>query len=240
VRVSRCFVPTPLVSGARLTLPAGAAAHVRRVLRLRPGAPLTLFDGRGGEYAAEIVELGEAVWVRVGAHRAIERESPLHITLLQGVARGERMDFVVQKATELGVAAIVPLLTQHGVVRLDADGAARRREHWQAVAAGACEQCGRNRVPHVAAVSELTRVELGPGACLLLEPESERALAVAPGASALTLLIGPEGGFSAAEIAWAQAQGFLACRLGPRVLRTETAALTALAALQTLAGDLAR
>ena len=151
MRLTRVFVAQPLSSGAELPLDSVAAGHVVRVLRLKVDDPLTLFDGRGGEYAGQICESKRgAVRVRVGKHTATERESPLSITLAQGISRGERMDWVLQKATELGVQRIVPLLTERSVVKLDAKQAKAKRAHWQAIAIAACEQCGRNRVPPVA------------------------------------------------------------------------------------------
>jgi len=250
MRVTRCFIDTPLSTGATLVLPATASAHVARVLRLRAGAALTLFDGRGGEFEASIHAVERSgVSVLVGAHVPTERESPLMVTLLQCLARGERMDFIVQKATELGVTQIIPVHSEHGVVRLADAAAERRRAHWQSVAIGACEQSGRNRVPMVLPVQALSEAcAAPPGAAhrLLLEPEAPRSLAAvvaeagtAAGGAAYALLVGPEGGLSEAESALARRAGWSACRLGPRVLRTETAPLAALAALQMLAGDFA-
>jgi 16S rRNA (uracil1498-N3)-methyltransferase len=248
MRLTRCFVAVPLASEATLTLSAGPSAHIAKVLRLRAGAALSLFDGRGGEYEARILALErDGVRVQVGAHHGIEREAPLAVTLLQGLARGERMDWIVQKATELGVAAIVPVISEHSIVRLDQQGARRRQQHWRAVAISACEQCGRNRVPEVRAPEAFERVcaeAQGALARLLLAPASAqslagaaRRLAASGPVAALSLLIGPEGGLSAEELTIAQRHGFLACELGPRILRAETAPLAALAALQALLGD---
>ena len=253
MRLTRCFVPGTLASGAERTLPAGPSAHVARVLRLRAGAALTLFNGEGGEFEAQIRALErDGVRVRVGAHLALEREAPIAVTLMQCLARGERMDWVVQKATELGVAALVPVASEHSVVRLDEAGAQRRHQHWQAVAISACEQCGRNRLPEIRSALPLEQ------ACadsvrehpqreyprLLLAPGVQQSLAATLTAlggpvpiAALSLLIGPEGGLSAPELAIAQHHGFIACRLGPRVLRAETAPLAALATIQALLGD---
>jgi 16S rRNA (uracil1498-N3)-methyltransferase len=249
MRLTRCFVELPLSSGATLALPAAPSAHVARVLRLRAGAMLTLFDGHGGEFQAEIRSVSaETVSVQVGAHAALEREAPIAVTLLQCLARGERMDWIVQKATELGVTEIVPVHSEHSVVRLDPATAARRRAHWQAVTIGACEQSGRNRVPRVLPVQAFAEActAARAAACrLLLAPEAERSLAAAALAGptgakpAFALLAGPEGGLSTAESLLALGAGWSACRLGPRVLRTETAPLAALATLQALAGDFA-
>jgi 16S rRNA (uracil1498-N3)-methyltransferase len=242
MRLTRCYVPPPLQAGDTRVLPEEVSAHVARVLRARAGEPLTLFDGRGGEYDACIVAIErQGVRVRIDAHRAVERESPLAVTLLQGLARGERMDFIVQKATELGVAAIVAYRGERSVVRLDGPTLARRCEHWRAVAISACEQCGRNRLPTIAAVADLERAcqqADASGLRVLLAPDAERTLtSLAPQASSISLLIGPEGGFGEEELALAQRQGFQSCRLGPRVLRAESAPLAALAVLQAVAGD---
>jgi 16S rRNA (uracil1498-N3)-methyltransferase len=150
MRAPRLFIAGPLAQATEITLPAAAAQHVISVLRLRPGAPLTLFDGRGGEWAASLVTADRrSAQVRVDAFSAVDRESRLQVTLLQGIARGERMDQLVQKATELGVARIIPVATERSVVQLEGPRAERRSAHWQAVAQSACEQCGRNRVPEV-------------------------------------------------------------------------------------------
>jgi 16S rRNA (uracil1498-N3)-methyltransferase len=247
--IPRVYVDLPLASGATVELPAPAASHVTRVLRLRAGDALTLFNGRGGEYAATLARPAAQGHARaeVGAHAAVERESPLALTLLQAVARGERMDLVVQKATELGVTRIVPLATERSVVRLDERQAAKRLEHWRGIAIAACEQCGRNRLPRIDAITDFDRLAdathglaLGDtGPRLMLEPNAPAPLAAfAARLTAATLLIGPEGGLSEREAALARRAGFAACRLGPRVLRAETAPLVALAALQLLAGDL--
>lgn len=244
MRLTRIYVDAPLSVGKQIALPEQAATHLTRVLRLRAGAGLTLFNGQGGEYQAELVALE-----RGGARAAvlqqvvIERESPLRLRLLQGISRGERMDLIVQKATELGIEQLVPIATEHGVVRLDPIQGIRRVEHWQAIAISACEQCGRNRVPQIAPVVTLGKaLEALPaeGARLLLDPEGTLRLADVPVAGVATVLIGPEGGWSETERRLCERAGISACRLGPRVLRTETAPLAVLAALQALHGDLAR
>lgn len=243
MRTTRIYVELELAAGADVLLPAAASTHLLRVLRLRPGAALTLFNGRGGEYAAELTGGGRSgARALIGALTEVERESPLQITLLQGVARGERMDFIVQKATELGVQRIVPLSCEFSVVRLDAAALRRRVEHWRGVAIAACEQSGRNRLPQVESVTPLE------AACadgkeelkLVLVPQAPATLSMlSQGPRRVVLLVGPEGGLSGREQLLAQRHGFQACRLGPRILRTETAPLAALAALQALAGDLA-
>jgi 16S rRNA (uracil1498-N3)-methyltransferase len=245
MRISRIHVAALLTAESELRLPAGASRHLLRVLRLRAGAEVTLFDGRGGEYGATLLGAdGPAARLQVGAHRELERESPLDCTLLQGVSRGERMDLIIQKAVELGVTRVVPVMTEFAVVKLDAAQAAKRQAHWQGIAISACEQCGRNRVPEVAAPASLTTAcaSLDPGGTrLLLAPDAAATLAAAAsGAQRVVLLIGPEGGLSDAEHALAARRQFVACRLGPRVLRTETAPLAALALLQAIAGDLGR
>ncbi|HVN99593.1 MAG TPA: 16S rRNA (uracil(1498)-N(3))-methyltransferase [Steroidobacteraceae bacterium] len=243
MRTTRIHVELELHSGAEVLLPPAASTHLLRVLRLKAGATLTLFNGQGGEYAAELASAERSgARVRVGAASAIERESPLHITLLQGVARGERMDFIVQKATELGVQRIVPLSCEFSVVRLDAAALRRRVEHWRSVAIAACEQCGRNRLPQVDTITSLEDACGGSGEELKVvlvpqAPATLRTLSTAP--RPVVLLVGPEGGLSGREQLLAQRHGFQACRLGPRILRTETAPLAALAALQALCGDLA-
>ena len=242
MRLTRCYVAAPLQAGDTRLLPGDASAHVARVLRARAGQMLTLFDGRGGEYDARIVAIDRrGVQVQIEQHRAVERESPLAVTLLQALARGERMDFIVQKATELGVAGIVAMAGERSVVRLDGAGLARRCEHWRAVAISACEQCGRNRVPTIGAVADLASASALTDSAslrLLLAADAERTLtALAQSGADISLLVGPEGGFSDDELALARQHGFQSCRLGPRVLRAETAPLAALAALQAVAGD---
>jgi 16S rRNA (uracil1498-N3)-methyltransferase len=230
------------VDGARLVLTGSAASHVARVLRLGVGDPLTLFDGTGGEHAARIEAVtGSTVTVAVLERTDTERESPLSLTLAQGISRGERMDFVVQKATELGVSRIVPLLTQRSVVRLDARQAQKKWEHWQAVAIAACEQCGRNRLAEVGQPRELQSflADAAPGETrVLLSPMGQGRIRDLPGGRPITVLIGPEGGLAPEEQQAAVAAGFTPVRLGPRVLRTETAALAALAVIQQEFGDL--
>ncbi len=242
MRLTRVYVAAPLESGTRLRLEGSAASHVTRVLRLRVGAALTLFNGSGGEYEAGIDKAhGGELTVAVGAHHAIERESPLALTLVQGISRGERMDLVVQKATELGVTRLVPVISERSVVKLDAHQADRKLLHWRAIVIAACEQCGRNRLPELAAPLGLREFLRGAGAGgmrLLLSPHGARGLAELTPDAAVTVLIGPEGGLSEAEQEAAVQAGFAAVRLGPRILRTETAALTALALLQRQWGDL--
>ena len=227
----RIHCPTPLQQDLELTLPAAAAKHVQ-VLRLQPGDTITVFNGDGGEYDAVITRMHKAgVDARIQTHHAIEREARPAIHLAVGMPANERMDWLVEKATELGVASITPLMTARSVVRLQGERASKRVAHWQAVAVSACEQCGRNRVPTIHPIQTLS-------AWLSSLPASEDArwlLGFAPGAhlvsastQAATILSGPEGGLSAEEEALAQQHGFALRSLGPRVLRAETAALTAL------------
>jgi len=242
MRLTRVYVDAPLASGMRVTLQGSAAGHLTRVLRLRVGEALTVFNGAGGEYAASIEHAHAGrVAVAVGELRAIERESPLTLTLAQGVSRGERMDLVVQKATELGASGLAPVLAERSVVRLTAQQAERRLNHWRAIAIAACEQSGRNRLPAIAspvALKDFLRTSDG-SMRLLLSPAATATLADLPRlVSAVTVLIGPEGGLAEAEQEAAVAAGFKPMRLGPRVLRTETAAIAALTLLQREFGDL--
>jgi 16S rRNA (uracil1498-N3)-methyltransferase len=243
VRLNRVFIDAPLTPGARVTLAGSAAGHVTRVLRLRPGDALTLFNGQGGEFSATLeAARGAAVLVQVGPEHRIERESPLLLRLAQGISRGERMDLVVQKATELGVCGLIPVLTERSVVRLDAAQAARKLEHWRSIAIAACEQSGRNRPPQIsspATLEEVLRAPTESGTKLLLSPAAELRLAqIARPPGAVLVLIGPEGGLTPAEQERALAAGFIGVRVGPRVLRTETAAIAALTLLQREFGDL--
>lgn len=245
MNLPRFFCPLALSAGVSVDLPESAARHAARVLRLRSGDDLTLFDGRGGEYAARIAQVErDRVSVDVLAWDARECESPLALTLVQALQAGEKMDLTVQKAVELGVGRIVPVLARRSVVRLDGARAARRVEHWRGVAASACEQCGRNRVPEVAELQGLEHWLAQPAPAgalrLMLAPGAGHTLAtLAPPAagSPIELLIGSEGGLAPEEMHAAAQAGFVALRLGPRVLRTETAGLAALAAIHARWGD---
>jgi len=241
MRILRFFTPSPLPVGSTVALSAAAFHHAVRVLRLKPGTPLTVFNGSGGECRAVLKTIDKRqAFVRILEWLPIETESPLSIQLVQGVARGERMDYALQKAVELGVDAIRPVLTERSV-NLDEDRRARRLQHWRGVVAGACEQCGRNRLPPIAEPVDLRAwlaMERPPGLALVLDPTAECRLGELERAPAATLLIGPEGGLSEQEVDLAATVGFTRVRLGPRILRTETAATAALAALQTLWGDL--
>lgn len=240
--ISRFYHPA-LPPHARLVeLPPEAAHHAARVLRLQTGDAIVLFDGTGGEYPAIIGQIGkQRVTVEIGTWRERECESPLDITLVQAMSSGDKMDFTLQKAVELGIAAIQPVASERSVVRLSGERAEKRVRHWQQVVASACEQCGRNRVPQVAPILSLNDW-LGkpekPGVRLTLAPDAPASLRELPRPNGpVTLLIGPEGGLTSSEIKAAASCGFAPVRLGPRVLRTETAALAALAAMQALWGD---
>lgn len=236
----RFYVARPLSSGAEIELPPHVVRHVS-ALRLREGDAITLFNGSGGEFGARLGRLGrDQALARIAAWRDLERESPLRITLALGISSGERMDFALQKATELGVAAIRPVVAERSVVRLSSERADRRLAHWRGVVAAACEQCGRNRVPEVspiAALDDLIYESAEAGPRLFLSPDAAQELRQLERAQALLLLIGPEGGLSPAEQHRAQSRGFVALRFGPRILRTETAPLAAIAALQAMWGD---
>ena len=243
MRLTRVFIDGDLQTGQRLTVDGNAGNHIVRVLRLRVGDTLTLFNGRGGEYGARIEEMRrDTVQVSVLEHRDDERESPFHLTLAQGISRGERMDWVVQKATELGVSRIAPLFTERSMVRLDEKQATRKVQHWRAIAIAACEQSGRNRVPEIgtpASLYEMLEQRTASGAALLLSPGAALRIADVPATEAgATVLIGPEGGLADVEQETALRSGFTPVRLGPRVLRTETAAVCALTLLQQKFGDL--
>ena len=257
----RFYCPAPLVTGLAFSLPPGAARHVQ-VLRTQPGDGITLFNGEGGEFDATVTRMGRSdVEVEVGAHHAVEREAPRAVHLLAGITANERMDWLVEKATELGVASITPLVAERSVLKLKGERADKKRAHWQAVAVAAAEQCGRNRVPEVhtavtlnewlkqAAAGQRWVLSLSEGTQALskmmgaagmaysveLTETVERVgmadAAITPGLSPVTVLSGPEGGLSPAEEAAALAAGFSPVTLGPRVLRAETAPLAVLAAL---------
>ena len=241
--MTRIYFPGPIPDHGVCRLPAAKAHHVVHVLRLTLGAAVILFDGNGNSYDGEITQCArDEVSVQVRTRRTEDRESTLQVTLVQAVSSGERMDYTIQKAVELGVAAIQPVLSERCVVRLSGERAAKRVTHWQSVVAAACEQCGRNRVPRVAplllfrdwlerpAEDSVLRLLLAPGAVTGLRQLSRPA-------GMVTVLAGPEGGFTAGETGDAANAGFMPLRLGPRVLRTETAAVALLAALQALWGD---
>lgn len=247
MRIPRFFLDVPLVVGGEVSLSDPAAVHAVRVLRLRAGDPVSLFNGDGHEYPARLVAAdARRAMARIEAARESTRESPLAITLAQALARGEKMDWIVQKATELGVAGIVPVITERSEVKLDPARAGKRVNRWRAVAISACEQSGRAVIPHVDVPSTLTKwlASIGPsedGATrLVLHPDTSgaRARARVPAALSMILAVGPEGGFGEDDLARLHGAGFDDLALGPRILRTETAGLAAIAALQALFGDL--
>ena len=243
MRLTRIHAHGPLKVGVQVKLPSAGAYHVGKVLRMREGAPLLVFDGMGGEYRAEIASMqGDDVVVQLVEFATGTSESPLRITLVQGVSRSERMDWTLQKATELGVAAITPVLSARSVVRLDEKQAAKKQEHWRGIVISACEQCGRTRIPEIATPISLRQyfnTSRRDGMRLVLSPSAPRSLAgLASLPAKVELLIGPEGGLDDDELTAAQNAGFNPVRLGPRVLRTETASVVALSVLQALWGDL--
>lgn len=228
--------------GREIALPDAAAHHALRVLRLATGDALTLFTGAGGEFAATLVRADKRdAWVLLDAFSAVEREPALAVTLVQGVPANDAMDFVVRRAIELGAAAVQPVVAARSA-RFPADERGRKRlAHWRQIAVAACEQCGRNRVPPVHDVADLdawlaARAPARPG--IVLDPAARISIAAVPApASSIDLLVGPEGGFTSDEVARATRAAFMPVRIGPRILRTETASLAALAAIHTLWGD---
>ena len=244
MRLTRAFVEMPLAPGMRVALPEIAAAHLLRVLRLRAGDACVLFNGDGHDYQARIVSAGKRGGeAEILGAQPVDNESPLRITLVQGIARGEKMDLVLQKTTELGVAAFVPVSSQRSEVKLDPARAEKRLAHWRTVVASACEQSGRARIPQVAPPAGLAaalEALADGGPRLLLDPFADASIATLapPPESAFTVAVGPEGGWSPRDREALQAAGFTGIRLGPRVLRTETAGLAAIAALQARFGDL--
>lgn len=238
MRLSRFFIDTPLSLGQH-ALPEAQAHYISRVLRMSEGAALQLFDGSGVEYLGEVIEAGKkAVRVELREQMAGMAESPLQVHIGQGLSRGERMDWAIQKATELGVSAITPIVSSRCEVRLKDERTDKRMSHWRQVAISACEQCGRSVLPliHPPLVLEDWLKHCSAELKLVLHPVAE-PLTSHPKPQSLAFLIGPEGGLSDTEVALAQAAGFHAARLGPRVLRTETAPVVALAVAQQLWGD---
>jgi 16S rRNA (uracil1498-N3)-methyltransferase len=264
MRLTRVYIDDALLPGSIVDLGRETGAHLAKVLRARCGDELVLFNGDGREFTGTIEAVrGARVSASIGAARSIDRESPCKVTLVQCVPRGDRMDFIVQKATELGVVRIVPVLSQRSVVRLDASQAASKQAHWRAVAVSACEQCGRNRLPSVEAAQPLLNYlgalapHVGPlggtsaaangrSLRLVLEPEGAHpeGNAAQPGGDVgaaidgVEIAIGPEGGFAPDELEAFQLCAFSRLGLGPRVLRTETAAIAAVVMLQARFGDM--
>jgi 16S rRNA (uracil1498-N3)-methyltransferase len=243
MRVSRLHVDATLAIGSRIALPETAAGHLVRVLRAEIGDACVLFNGDGHDYDARITVVGKrAVEVEILTARALDNESPLRITLLQALARGEKMDWILQKATELGMAAVIPVESERSEVKLDGERAGKRVAHWQSVIVAACEQSGRAIVPAVSLPCPLANAlhALSPSALrLLLDPQAGRALDAIDRQPSreLVLAIGPEGGWSPRDRELLRAAGFEGMRLGPRILRTETAGIAAIAVLQSRLGD---
>jgi 16S rRNA (uracil1498-N3)-methyltransferase len=242
MRLTRVYVDTELCSGAIVELPHETAQHIAKVLRARTGDQIVLFNGDGREYAGAIDSIrGSRVTAAVSEGEGVDRESPLSVTLVQCIPRGDRMDFIVQKATELGVRRLVPVLSQRSVVRLDAEQAESKATHWRAVAVNACEQCGRTKLPEIDTPVPLVNY-LGSTAAaplrLVLDPDIEPSDMPARIEGSVEIAIGPEGGFADEELEAFRLAGFVGVRLGPRILRTETAAMAALTWLQTRYGDM--
>ena len=245
MRTIRLYLDQTLQTNSDVCVTDDRFHYLAHVLRVKVGTNLTLFNGQGGEYRGELVALEKKrALIRIADHSVINRESPLHITLAIGVSRGERMTYVMQKSVELGVTAIQPLFTRYCEVKLDEERAEKRQQHWQGIVVAAAEQCGRTRLPLVHTPLTLAEWLAGPGAAfdhrLVLRPQADitlRQLRINTPA-ALTALVGPEGGLSDDEVALARRYDFTAVSLGPRILRTETAAAATLGALQAIHGDL--
>lgn len=246
MRIPRVYSPQPLRGQQQVSLGSETSRYLHKVLRLQPGRPLILFDGQGGEYSAELLDGGKKTLVQLNSFNAEDRQSPLALTLAVGISRGDRFDWVIQKATELGVGLIQPLFSERCEVKLSAERLQKKLTHWQQIAISACEQCGRNRVPQVAEPKKLQQLLTASSAHsdelkLVLHHRSEVKLQqlaqthTRPGS--VILLVGPEGGLSSTEIGAALSCEFIPMRLGPRVLRTETAPVGALSVLQFLWGD---
>ena len=233
--------PRPFTPGVAIDVGEAVARHLQ-VLRIAPGETITLFDGEGGEFAAAVVDIGKrAARVMLSAFDAVEREAPIRITLVQALATSDKMDFIVQKAVELGVTEFAPIATARSTLKLGGERADKRVAHWQAIAVAACEQCGRNRVPPIHGLQTFDQWLTGThaGATVLLHPAAEKSMLDSVDANApISLLIGPEGGFTDEEIARAMLRGVVTAKFGPRTLRTETAGLAAIAALAACFGDL--
>lgn len=244
MRVVRLFVDSPLCAGSDLPLAEPVRRHATQVLRLKPGDDVVIFNGDGSQYPGRLYAAdGRTVGVRLAHRESPRRESPLRATLVQAVARGEKMDWIVQKATELGVTRIVPVATEHSEVKLDERRRATRHAHWQAVAIAACEQCGRNRLPEILAPAPLAawldpaRTDVPNERWMLHPGATTRVRDLDTSLAAISLAVGPEGGFGPRDLELLRAVGYRGLGLGPRTLRAETAGVAALAALQSRCGD---
>jgi 16S rRNA (uracil1498-N3)-methyltransferase len=235
MRIPRVLISQSLQQGQTLELPKPAAHHLQKVLRLRKGHPVLVFDGNGAEFEGELLDQSR---VRLSLPTGREPESPLFLTLIQGISRGQKMDFALQKAVELGVAAIQPVACERSVVQLEGERLEKRLAHWRGVIESACEQSGRTRVPELLAPTKLFGLDAcSEGDGYYLDPEGANSLATCVIASSVSLIVGPEGGLSKGETQYLRSVGYRGVRLGPRVLRTETAGIAALAVLQALKGD---
>ena len=241
VRIPRIYHPGPLTPGTDIELDSKAARHIVRVLRLPAGSALTIFNGEGGQYDALLTKIEKTCIVaKLTAFNAGIQESPLHLTLAQGIARSERMDLIIQKAVELGVTHIIPLLTERTLIQLTSERRDKKLAHWRGIIISACEQCGRNIMPSLQSPLPFSEwiAQTSGEMRLLLDPSGDLSLQSLPRSNKISLLIGPEGGFSEQEKRLALAHGSHRVRMGPRTLRTETASISALTALQLLQGDL--
>jgi len=242
MRAIRHYIDAPLAVGTRVVLPESAVAHLVRVLRLGIGDRFSLFNGDGCDYQAQLVSLGKkSAEAELSERLEIATESPLRITLAQGIARGEKMDLILQKATELGVSCIAPVVTERTEVKLDGERVEKKMQHWRGVLASACEQCGRARLPQILEPQSLAHFAAGDGSRrrFVLDPDAGQTLAAVAIAmeDSVSLLVGPEGGLSERDLAAVRAARYEGLKLGPRILRTETAGLAAIAALNALYGD---
>lgn len=240
MRIPRLYYSGFLAPGMTIQLEGNAFSHAVRVLRIRPGGSIVLFNNQGGEYSAQLKSIDKRrAEARIKAFKAREVESPLHITLGQCIAKPEHMDTAIQKATELGARTIVPLLSQRSL-KLDSARLGKKHSHWQGIIISACEQCGRNHLPQLAqpiVLEDWLGDDIANSLQLLLDPQAGQSLRSVSHKNSIRVLIGPEGGLTETEIQQAQDRGFIGIKMGPRILRTETAALTILAALNTLWGD---
>jgi len=238
----RIYQPVTLEVGISTTLDKPSGKHLIKVLRLKNNDTFTLFNGDGNEYQAQLEISGKSVCAHIVSCCQPGTESNLNIHLLQGISKGERMDFAIQKAVELGVTSITPVITERTVVNLKHERREKKQQHWQAIAVSACEQSGRNVIPEINNICNLTQTLTSKidGLKLLLDPLSKIPLAALSSCNSIQILIGPEGGFSATEIEQAKSEGFTGIKFGPRILRTETAALAAITSVQLLWGDLSR
>lgn len=238
--MTRLYLPQPLASGSTIELPDEALRHLVQVLRMQAGETLTVFNGEGGEYAATLATASrKGATLAIGAHDPVSREAPIAISIAQCVSKGDRMDYALQKSTELGAAAFVPVLSARGVVKMDGERWEKKVEHWRGVVVSAAEQSGCTQVPTVAMPLSFEQLVASPqpGLKLILAPGGSTTLAGLPRAEYITALIGPEGGFAPAELELADRHGWLRLGLGPRILRTETAPVALLAALLAQHGD---